>query len=98
MNIDIIKLLKLQEKEKINIIDIRNASLYNNGHIQSSKNIPQTNLMLSPEKYINKNNIYYIYCQHGTRSEYLCTLLNNMGYKTVNIIGGYNAYKSIKYK
>ena len=98
MNIDIIKLLKLQEKEKINIIDIRNASLYNNGHIQSSKNIPQTNLMLSPEKYINKNNIYYIYCQHGTSSDYLCTLLNNMGYKTVNIIGGYNAYKSIKYK
>lgn len=98
MNIDIIKLLKLQEKEKINIIDIRNSLLYNNGHIESSKNIPQTNLMLSPEKYINKHDIYYIYCQQGTSSSYLCTLLNNLGYRTVNIIGGYNAYKSIKYK
>lgn len=98
MNIDILKLLKLKEIKKLNIIDIRNTSLYNNGHIEFAKNISQNNLMLYPEKYINKNEIYYIYCQYGTSSNYLCNMLNNMGYTTVNIIGGYNAYKKLNYK
>ena len=98
MNIDIMELLKLNKMKKINIIDIRNSTLYNNEHIDNAKNVSQTKLMLSPENYINKNDIYYIYCQYGTSSNYVCNLLNNKGYKTINIIGGYNAYKSLKYK
>lgn len=96
MHINMPELLKLSETNLINIIDIRNSTLYNNGHIKYARNIPQTNLLLEPEKYLNKKDNYYIYCQYGTSSEYVCTMLNNKGYKAINIIGGYNTYKKLK--
>lgn len=79
---------------KVNIIDIRKNYLYNFGSIPSSKNIPISYLTLEPEKYLDKNKEYYIYCSSGMQSPKVCAELTSKGYKVVNVLGGYNDYIS----
>ena len=74
------------------IIDIRSIEKYNDNHIPGAINIPLKNLLMNPSKYLNKSKLYYIYCQRGIQSRKLCLMLKNMGYKVVNIHGGYEAW------
>ena len=77
----------------INLIDIRNSTSYKLGNIPYSKNISKNELMFNPEKYLIKERIYYIYCSKGIQSRGLVNYLNNNGYHTINIIGGYANYR-----
>ena len=79
---------------RVNIIDIRNSYLYNFGNIPSSINIPSNYLMMDPDRYLKKNEKYYIYCTQGMTSAKVCNDLSNMGYNVVNILGGYHDYIS----
>ncbi len=91
-SINIEELLYLLEKQPLNIIDIRSNYEYSLSKIPTAKNIDKFLLLNAPNQYLDKNQIYYIYCQSGHTSELLVNRLNNLGYKTVNIIGGYNNY------
>ena len=71
------------------IIDIRDNIKYNIDHIPTAINIPTQKLIMQPEKYINKNQTYYIYCQKGITSLNICRILTLKGYKTINVKGGY---------
>ena len=75
-----------------NLIDVRNVEKYNDRHIPNSKNIPMEELLIRPEKYLDKNQVYYIYCQRGIQSRKVCHILTVEGYNVVNIIGGYEAW------
>ena len=77
---------------KVNIIDIRKNYLYNMGSIPSSINIPKEYLLMNPDKYLEKDKEYYIYCSGGMESPKVCSELSNKGYKTVNVLGGYYDY------
>lgn len=77
---------------KINIIDIRNEQSYNNNHIPTAVNIPFEKLIIKPSTYLNQNQKYFIYCRYGKTSEKACQILNNYGYKVINIIGGYEEW------
>jgi len=90
--INSISIKELLKKEDAFIIDIRSGQSYNNNHIPNSINIPSQTLISNPSKYIEKDKIYYICCQKGTTSIRVCSLLNNLGYKTVNVNGGYEAW------
>ena len=87
-----ITLQELMYKNNPIIIDIRNENEFIMGTIPSSKNIPTIKLEISPEKYLNKNETYYIFCNNGKTSKALTEKLNIQGYRTVNIIGGYFNY------
>ena len=87
--ITINELLRLKNA---NIIDIRNKLKYQNNHIPNSINIDEIMLLSNPEKYLNKDEIYYIYCDFGNRSKRVTYQLNKLGYNTVNVDGGYNNY------
>lgn len=76
----------------MNIIDIRNREKYNTSHIPNSINIESIDLNNNPQKYLNHNEIYYIYCQYGKTSIRTCINLNNKGYNIVNIMGGYESW------
>ena len=89
MEITVSELLKITNP---NIIDIRDNYSYNLGHIVGAVNIEALELLNNPNKYLNKSEVYYIYCDSGNRSKSLVNKLNSMGYNTVNIIGGYNNY------
>ena len=88
-NITIEELYKIKPQY---IIDIRDYSLYLNGHIENAKSIPKYLLLNNPEKYLDKNNTYYIYCSSGIQSNRVVLELIHKGYKAVNIIGGYHNY------
>lgn len=92
-NIDIVELFYLKD---INIIDIRNSYYYNMGHIDGAINIPYYNLLNNYKYYLNKNNIYYLYCDTGEQSLEVVNRLNSFGYFLININGGYEAYVKIK--
>ena len=91
-SIDIEELLHILNNKPLNIIDIRTNHEYLIDRIPTAKNISKSILKNIPEKYLNKSEIYYIYCQSGTTSKSLVEYLNNQGYRTVNINGGYNNY------
>lgn len=76
----------------INIIDIRENYLYNLSNIPTSKNIPSNYLLLNPNKYLDKNKTYYIYCSSGYTSALVCNKLSSNGYKVINILGGYKSF------
>lgn len=76
-------------KKEYNIIDIRDSYSYNLGHVYNAVNIPMDILLNNPSKFLNKNDIYYIYCTSGIRSKKTCELLKLLGYKVINVIDGY---------
>lgn len=79
---------------KINIIDVRKNYFFNLGHIPTSINIPSSYLLMYPNRYLNKDKEYYIYCSQGIESVKVCSNLSNLGYKVVNVLGGYQDYTS----
>ena len=74
------------------IIDIRSKEKYDNGHIPNSNNIPFEQLIAYPNKFLNINKTYYIYCQRGIQSKNACLILSSKGYNVINIIGGYSEW------
>ena len=88
-NITIDELMKIKPQY---IIDIRDYSLYLKGHIENAKSIPKYLLLSNPDKYLDKNHTYYIYCSSGIQSNRVVYELINKGFKVVNIFGGYHNY------
>ena len=82
----------LKKLNNINLIDIRSIEKYNNKHILNARNVQMEQLLIYPDKYLNKYEKYYIYCQKGLQSRKLCQILRNQGYDVVNISGGYEAW------
>lgn len=82
----------LKKLYNIEIIDLRSNEKYNDNHIPNAHNIPFDKILLFPDKYLDKQKKYYVYCQKGLQSKQLCRSLNIKGFKTVHIIGGYEAW------
>lgn len=87
-----VSISEIKNLNNINLIDIRSNTSYNNGHIKNASNITLNDLLIKPDKYLNKNEIYYIYCQKGMQSRKLCQILLNQNYNVINITGGYEAW------
>ena len=70
------------------LIDVRDKSEFNSGHIPTAKNIPLCDIEdFSDEIPLNKD-VYFI-CTHGNKSARAVTLLNNLDIENViNIQGG----------
>lgn len=74
------------------IIDIRDKEKFNTSHIPNSINIDYNFLLENPQKYLNFDDVYYIYCQHGKTSLRVCISLSKYGYNVINIMGGYDEW------
>lgn len=83
---------ELMNYQGINIIDIRSNQSYNNNHIDGAINIPYEKLITEPQKYLDRNVKYFIYCQKGLTSKKVCQILINSGYNVININGGYEEW------
>ncbi len=91
MDITVKELKELIPKAKI--IDIRDNYQFNLGSIPTSINIPMNFLLTNPSTYLNKEDTYYIYCEHGSNSRIVCNSLSKQGYKVINVLGGFSEYK-----
>lgn len=75
-----------------NLIDIRSVEKYNDNHIPGAINIPSDKLLANYRKYLDVNQTYYLYCQKGIKSLKVSQILNRLGYKTMNLNGGYESW------
>lgn len=78
-------------KQKINLIDVREKDEYVSGHVPTATNYPLSTLVKS-YKTLNKDLTYYIICYSGSRSYSASTFLAKQGYKVINVLGGTSSY------
>lgn len=79
--------------DQIHLIDIREDYELGAGRIRTARHIPMNQLLNSPEKYLKKNETYYMMCQSGMRSTRTVKALQEKGYHVINVKGGMAAYK-----
>ncbi len=94
---DIMNMVTIKELAKINnpnIIDIRDNYTYNQGHIKNAKNLPYYSLLSNYSIYLNKHDIYYLYCDYGKQSMEISNRLNSFGYNTFYVKEGYLDFKN----
>lgn len=77
------------------ILDVREEYEVANGSIPNVINIPLGKLRDRLNE-IPKDRKIYVCCQVGLRGYIACTILNQYGYSTSNINGGYKTYSSVK--
>lgn len=88
--ITVTKLKKMQETDKVYLLDAREKNEYNVSHLPNAKNIGYDNFSISTVKDIPKNATVVIYCTVGYRSGKVVEKLQKAGYTNV-----YNLYGSI---
>lgn len=71
-----------------NIIDIRSLLEYSKKNINGSINVPKSQLMSNPEKYMNKKDTYFLICDKGKVSLICAKMLNALGYNCYSVKGG----------
>ena len=82
----------LREKRGV-LIDVRDASEYQRGHIDGAVNLPFQQLKRQwIAHYFKRERFYVLYCERGTMSLELCRTLLEQGYQAVSLRGGYRAY------
>lgn len=75
---------KLDNREKITIIDVRNPQELSRGRIENSINVPLDNFDFEIEvKVPDKNAQIYLYCLSGSRSIIAAQIMEKLGYKNV---------------
>lgn len=89
---DSINVNELKKLHQINLIDLRCVTSYNNGHILDAINIPHQSLLVNPKKFLFFHKVYHLYCQSGITSRKVCSYLSKLGYKVVNVEGGYEEW------
>jgi rhodanese-related sulfurtransferase len=78
---------RLEQGEKLQIVDVRELDEWASGHIPGAKHIPlgfigQRHMELDPKQE------YIIVCRSGGRSSLACELLEGLGYKVADMSGG----------
>lgn len=78
---------KLNNQEKLELVDVREDEEVAEGIIPSAKHIPMNTI---PENldYFSKEKEYIFICRSGRRSENVCYYLQDQGFKVVNMEGG----------
>ena len=83
-----IDIKNLYELENIQVIDLRDTDKYQKYHLSNSINVSYDNLLINPERYLDKNKKYLLVCDYGLKSKKTSEILNNNGYLTFSLHGG----------
>ncbi|WP_439487626.1 MBL fold metallo-hydrolase [Algoriphagus sp.] len=82
-----------EEKDSVNILDVRKESEYLSEHVQDAENAPLDYINDSMQK-IDKDKTYYVHCAGGYRSMVFNSILRARGYD--NLIDVKGGFKDIK--
>lgn len=86
---------KLQQDDKVFLLDTRTPEEYASGHADGFVNIPVDNLRGRVAE-IPKDKPVYVMCQSGVRSYIACRILTGLGYDSYNFAGGYRFYSMVE--
>ncbi|MBC1487781.1 rhodanese-like domain-containing protein [Listeria sp. FSL L7-1485] len=75
-----------------NILDVRDAADYAEGHIPNAINIP-INQLQEELKKLDSKQAYTIICYAGGRSERASQFLATEGFEVTNVMGGMGAWR-----
>ena len=78
---------KLENGETLHIIDVRERDEYEVGHIPHVPLYPLSEFPDVADK-LAADNLYYIVCRSGVRSQRAGEYLESQGYRVVNVEGG----------
>ncbi len=82
---------RMNKKENIQILDVREAMEWISGHIPSAKHIPLGELSFRHEE-LDKDQDLIVVCHSGNRSKLACEWLSELGYKVTNMSGGMSSW------
>ena len=75
----------------LNLIDVREADEFAEGHLPGAINLPLSDFLERYEE-LDKDKPYYIICRSGARSAQACAFLEEEGYDVTNVAGGTSAW------
>ena len=75
------------EARTLNLIDVREADEFAEGHLPGAINLPLSAFLERYEE-LDKDKPYYIICRSGARSAQACAFLEEEGYDVTNVAGG----------
>ena len=79
------------------LVDVRNPSEYDGGHIPGSVNFALSRILQEAEaEFSDKSQPLYVYCQSGARSARAGKLLELLGYESITDLGGIADYNGPK--
>ena len=79
------------------LVDVRNPSEYDGGHIPGSINFAMSRVLKEAEnEFPDKAQPLFVYCQSGARSARAGKLLELLGYESVTDLGGIASYTGPK--
>jgi len=73
------------------LLDVRTVEEYRRGHIEGATNIPIDEIRDRLDE-LPRDKLLLVYCLTGFRSYLVCRVLDQKGYRTVNLSGGYVTY------
>ncbi|WP_340106203.1 MBL fold metallo-hydrolase [Rhodohalobacter sp. 8-1] len=82
----------LENRSDGNVLDVRKASEYEEGHVEGASNIAHTRLLPRKDE-LDKETKYYVHCQSGGRSAVASALLKREGFDVVLIDDEFANYK-----
>ena len=99
LEMDPMELQQAIESGCTRVIDVRGADEYERGCIPGTTHVPYTRLALHLDKLPPVNDEpLLVHCQGGLRSAMAVSYLDRLGYKSVNIAGGYAAWAQLAHR
>lgn len=85
----------LMSSEKVQIIDVRTAAEFAEGHIKNSVNLDYLSKSFPQDiSKLNKQIVVLVYCAAGGRSDSAAKEFKKLGFKKVyDLIGGYDDWR-----
>lgn len=82
----------IKQGKPMQLIDLRDAESYRQGHIMGAVNIPYEELTDYLDQ-LPKDRPLVCYCSRGGQSLLACRDLSRLGYQVINVANGFSYYR-----
>lgn len=83
---------KLQAKENVQLVDVRDAETYKKGHIPGAISVPYSEEQDFLDRF-QKREVIVVCCDRGNLSAKVTLRMRKAGYPAYSLAGGYEGYQ-----
>ena len=91
MEIEVFKLKEMLDNNEVVLLDVREPHEVEICNVKGSLFIPMNEIPQKLEQF-DKDKSYAVMCHSGVRSLHITNFLNSRGFKSLNVIGGIDAW------